>query len=48
MEDKKEKVKITLQLEPDVYKRLEQERKKKGITITELINIILYDSYFVN
>ena len=43
-----EKIKITLQIEPQTHRELELEREKKGITLTELINIILYEYYFVD
>lgn len=38
---------ITLWFEPDLHKLLQVESKRKGIPITDLINIILFD-YFEN
>lgn len=39
--------KITLLLNDDLLKKIQQEAERKYITKTELINIILYD-YFEN
>ena len=38
----KKKKQLTLRLPDEVYGQLQQESERKHITITELINIILY------